>query len=444
MNLMTSSVNLDLREYGLEFINDLAKDRNLAVQALGVSFSGFRSGILRDSSLLSRVQDRKYVEDLLKELQQEVNRTIESQLTRITIKSLGWIKRVLIQDERIIIEEKDQKQLEKQQLTIDQQSREISDLNQSINSFKEQLSNKERLIKDQESNHRIKLANIEKELIAERAKADNLESQREYVEEQLIELETQLKEKINRIFTLEEQNNKLGMELVDKRAEISRLSNAMDAAAAEAMETWAASYQDQESHFQKTIAQVKEQYENSIQIRIKENSEKYQKDVKILAEKLAGEVKKLEVVNTKFSEQRTTNEILLGKNDELEEQLADIIEKNDNLQKEIAIFRSENEQLKVDLEKEKKHVEEISLAKKMTQIENMNEYIDQVLSLSNFAPITILLRMNGRMSLEALAKSVGMDPIVLKQQLNPLHQRDLIDIGRDGEIVANIPQKVEE
>ncbi|NHJ02475.1 MAG: hypothetical protein EAX86_10095 [Candidatus Heimdallarchaeota archaeon] len=441
---MTSSVNLDLREYGLEFINDLAKDRNLAVQALGVSFSGFRSGILRDSSLLSRVQDRKYVEDLLKELQQEVNRTIESQLTRITIKSLGWIKRVLIQDERIIIEEKDQKQLEKQQLTIDQQSREISDLNQSINSFKEQLSNKERLIKDQESNHRIKLANIEKELIAERAKADNLESQREYVEEQLIELETQLKEKINRIFTLEEQNNKLGMELVDKRAEISRLSNAMDAAAAEAMETWAASYQDQESHFQKTIAQVKEQYENSIQIRIKENSEKYQKDVKILAEKLAGEVKKLEVVNTKFSEQRTTNEILLGKNDELEEQLADIIEKNDNLQKEIAIFRSENEQLKVDLEKEKKHVEEISLAKKMTQIENMNEYIDQVLSLSNFAPITILLRMNGRMSLEALAKSVGMDPIVLKQQLNPLHQRDLIDIGRDGEIVANIPQKVEE
>ena len=72
-------------------------------------------------------------------------------------------------------------------------------------------------------------------------------------------------------------------------------------------------------------------------------------------------------------------------------------------------------------------------------IRNINDYIEQVLSLSNYAPITILIRMNGEMSLEALAKSVGMDPIVLENQLKPLHQRDLIDLRHDGRVVANIP-----
>ncbi|MHA1330361.1 MAG: hypothetical protein ACTSR2_04705, partial [Candidatus Hodarchaeales archaeon] len=77
--------------------------------------------------------------------------------------------------------------------------------------------------------------------------------------------------------------------------------------------------------------------------------------------------------------------------------------------------------------------------KSFTRIKNVNEYIESVLSLSNFAPITILVRMNGKMTLDALAKSVGMDPLVLENQLQPLHQRDLIDIRNDGLIVANIP-----
>ncbi|MHA2389417.1 MAG: hypothetical protein ACXACW_11925, partial [Candidatus Hodarchaeales archaeon] len=75
----------------------------------------------------------------------------------------------------------------------------------------------------------------------------------------------------------------------------------------------------------------------------------------------------------------------------------------------------------------------------LTKVRNINDYIEQVLSLSNYAPITILIRMNGEMSLEALAKSVGMDPIVLENQLQPLHQRDLIDLKHDGRVVANIP-----
>ncbi|MFX0051798.1 MAG: hypothetical protein ACFE8U_10970 [Candidatus Hermodarchaeota archaeon] len=61
------------------------------------------------------------------------------------------------------------------------------------------------------------------------------------------------------------------------------------------------------------------------------------------------------------------------------------------------------------------------------------------MSFSNIAPLTILLRMGNEMNLDSLAKSVGMDPIVLDQQLQDLHRRDLIDIRHDGLIVANVP-----
>ena len=45
----------------------------------------------------------------------------------------------------------------------------------------------------------------------------------------------------------------------------------------------------------------------------------------------------------------------------------------------------------------------------------------------------------GEMSLKALAQSVGMDPIVLENQLQPLNQHDLIDIRTDGKVRAKLP-----
>jgi hypothetical protein len=46
----------------------------------------------------------------------------------------------------------------------------------------------------------------------------------------------------------------------------------------------------------------------------------------------------------------------------------------------------------------------------------------------------------GEMTMDALAQSVGMDPIVLENQLQPLNNRDLIDIKSDGRIIAKIPK----
>jgi len=104
------------------------------------------------------------------------------------------------------------------------------------------------------------------------------------------------------------------------------------------------------------------------------------------------------------------------------------------------IEKLESELKEIDFQKEESY--KISIAdikKSVTDLKNVNDYIDQILALSNYAPIAILLRMNGQMKLEHLAKSVGMDPIVLDNQLQTLNQRDLIDIRSDGLVVANIP-----
>ncbi|MHA2238303.1 MAG: hypothetical protein ACXAB2_08030, partial [Candidatus Hodarchaeales archaeon] len=97
-----------LRKYGLEFIKDMAKDRKIAIQTLGVSISGFKNDLLNRSNIITRHEDRLQVETYLKSLDEDVNRTIESQLTRITIKSFNWIKNVMFQDEQIILDNRDE------------------------------------------------------------------------------------------------------------------------------------------------------------------------------------------------------------------------------------------------------------------------------------------------------------------------------------------------
>ena len=146
VTLTTSSNSSDskLREYGLEFIKDLAKDRKLAIQALGVSFSGFKTDLLNRSNIITRHEDRLQVESYLKSLDEDVNRTIESQLTRITIKSFNWIKNVMIQDERIVIENKDELLYEELQERLKRQEIDLSRLKHTNQSLTEQLEKKKK------------------------------------------------------------------------------------------------------------------------------------------------------------------------------------------------------------------------------------------------------------------------------------------------------------
>ena len=113
---MSTPSSQDIRKYGLEFINDLAKDREVAVQSLGVAFSAMKTE-LRSSKILTRSNEFKYIDNLMKRFREEVNRNFESQLTRITIKSLGWLKRVM-KGEQILVSD-DSREEELQQIIND-------------------------------------------------------------------------------------------------------------------------------------------------------------------------------------------------------------------------------------------------------------------------------------------------------------------------------------
>ncbi len=431
---MSSSSSGELRKYGLEFINDLGKDREMAVQSLGVAFSAFRTG-MRESQIVTRPDDRKYVEDLLKRFKKEVDRTIESQLTRITIKSLGWIKRVLIQDQRIIIKEErsDEALIEKLQQKIDTLSTELStersEFQHKNQSLIEQLDEKEKAMQGQEVLHKEISENLRRQVITAKARVEPLEKKVEL----LTDLQHEIEEKYAEIIALGDKNATLSVELRDKTAEVDRLKESIDQDATDAMETWAKGFQEQEQHYQQSLAKVKQ-----------EITEQYENEVKELKHKIANEEKERETLEEQYQTQLTevsaSNEFLTDKNQQMDLQITELLNKSEETNKKMIELNVKCDKLEADLEKQAKQpqrplLEDIKYAK----IRGRAQWLEQCLSFSNFAPLTILLRMDREMPLDTLAKSVGMDPLVLNQQLQALHKRDLIDIRHDGKIVANVP-----
>ncbi|MHA2154876.1 MAG: hypothetical protein ACXABU_06025 [Candidatus Hodarchaeales archaeon] len=454
-----------LRKYGLEFIKDMAKDRKIAIQTLGVSISGFKNDLMNRSNIITRHEDRLHVDTLLKSFDEDVNRTIESQLTRITMSSFNWIKNMLIDDESFDTMEEGEKFTQEDQEKLKNQAGELSRLNHLKESLEEQLTVKEKEYLDIEakfSNYRKEMQNL---LIEEKTANENLSFQLEETLSDLNDKSTKVTDKNELFKTLEEKNASLQMELIEKSAEVTRLNSLMESQASEAMATWASAYSEQQEEYQKLIqeqqekykfndeqyqislAKVKEEYEESAKTRLREKTKQFQLEIQELESKLLeaqekrGEISK--DLQTQITELTSSNALLEEKTKEMDTQITELMEANDGLSKSITEYKIEIDGIKAELKETKDQESDIKLTKVTTQaltkVRNINDYIEQVLSLSNYAPITILIRMNGEMSLEALAKSVGMDPIVLENQLQPLHQRDLIDLKHDGRVVANIP-----
>ncbi|MHA1541769.1 MAG: hypothetical protein ACTSQH_02195 [Candidatus Hodarchaeales archaeon] len=465
MTTSDNSSDSKLRKYGLEFIKDLAKDRKLAIQALGVSFSGFKTDLLNRSNIITRHEDRLQVESYLKSLDEDVNRTIESQLTRITIKSFNWIKNVMIQDERIVIENKDELMVEELQNRLKKQEIQLSRLKHTSQSLNEQLENKKKELLDNQQKYTEYQNEVQEQIVIEKSSSQNLLIQLDEINKKITDKEDQLKAEIAQNKELEEKNASLNMKLIEKSAEVTRLNNSLDNQASEAMETWASAYSEQqqeyqqelkerqeilakqEEQFQITLKSVKQEYEESSQNRLIENTQKYQKELHLLEEKLSEEELKREgeskEYQTRIAELSSQKELIENRTTVMDTQLSEFLKNNDLLTKEVTSKKIQLDEISMELEEVKKREVENQAVKEttrtLTKVRNINEYVEQVLSLSNYSPITILVRM-GEMSLAALAQSVGMDPIVLENQLQPLNNRDLIDIKSDGRIIANIPK----
>jgi uncharacterized membrane protein YheB (UPF0754 family) len=192
---------------------------------------------------------------------------------------------------------------------------------------------------------------------------------------------------------------------------------------------------------------VKQEYEESIQKRLRENTLQFQKEIQSFEEKLSEEALKREDESKEYQKQiaelSSEKELIGSRATVMDTQITELVEKNEELTKEVISNKIQLDKIGMELEEAKKREVENEAAQEtartLTKVRNINEYVEQVLSLSNYSPITILVRM-GEMTMDALAQSVGMDPIVLENQLQPLNNRDLIDIKSDGRIIAKIPK----
>jgi len=256
--------------------------------------------------------------------------------------------------------------------------------------------------------------------------------------------------------SLKEINTKMNLDLVSKNSEIERLTQALGQARSSAvatdedvtaaMEQFAVTYQQQEEHFQKTLDETKTQYDQMIKTRLEDKTEQHEKEIETLNEKLNKQESREKELQEQVSELTMSEQNLSHRKDQLEAVIDELTQKNDKITKELTEQKEHYEQLQQELEEEKAkedekllHIRDIQLAKSQSKA----EWLEQCLSYSNFAPLTILLRMGKEMDLEALAKSVGMDPLVLENQLQALHKRDLIDISNKGVVTANIPSPEE-
>ncbi|MFX1538835.1 MAG: hypothetical protein ACFFDI_31995, partial [Promethearchaeota archaeon] len=207
---MSSPASQDIKKYGLEFINDLAKDREVAVQSIGVAFSAMKTE-LKQSKIITRSTEFKYIDDLMKHFREEVNRNFESQLTRITIKSFGWIKRVLMQGEKIIVtDESREEELRKiiNDLTrqLKSKSEELSRVQPKIQTLEEQLENKQQELQEAKTTQLKQIHELQQEVLSEKNRVDTASMQIKTIQEELFDYQLELEERLKQTSSLEAQN----------------------------------------------------------------------------------------------------------------------------------------------------------------------------------------------------------------------------------------------
>ena len=457
VRIMSAPSSQDIRKYGLEFINDLAKDREVAVQSLGVAFSAMKTE-LRSSKILTRSNEFKYIDDLMKRFREEVNRNFESQLTRITIKSLGWLKRVMRGEQLLVSDESREEELQQIIDDLSQQLKsksielsKLSEITPKVTALEKQVEMKDRELQELKTTKLKEIHELQQQVLQEKNRADTASSENKGLQEELFDFQLELEERIKQTSILEEQNTQLNSDLIAAKGEVTRLTSSLEQARSAvdqtdedvtaAMQQWAISYQQQEEYFQQTLVDTKGQYEEMIKTKLQESTEQHQKELANLNEKLSERDSREKEFQARISELEMEKQTVSERKEQLELAIEELSQKYEDQQQKVTDLTKETEDLEKELEEEKAketpglHLRDIQLARAQSKA----DWLEQCLSYSNFGPLTILIRMGNEMTLDALAKSVGMDPIVLDNQLQVLHNRDLIDIRNDGMIVANIP-----
>ncbi|MHA2111956.1 MAG: hypothetical protein ACW98W_10785, partial [Candidatus Hodarchaeales archaeon] len=133
-----------LKEFGLEFITEMANDRKVAQQEIGVVVSSAKSYLISKGLQHYSYND---IDDLIKQIRKETANVVDGELTRITIKSLGRVKEALASSDFILKDESSPEQEET-----------LNTLKENISELKNQIKEKNLELKQHEEEKTLALA----------------------------------------------------------------------------------------------------------------------------------------------------------------------------------------------------------------------------------------------------------------------------------------------
>jgi chromosome segregation ATPase len=359
-----------LKEYGLEFINEMAKNREVAQQEIGVAVSGTKSSLVAQGAQHFTYQD---IDEFVKNIRKETARIVDSELTRITIKSLGRLKEAIVSSGFILKEEVSQDR----EAEFTQMQESLLDLRNQIKEKNKELqeleTDKAKVLSQLDTNN-DKIAVLEADTKRLRTQQESQSQELEQQQKRVEELAQELQMKQNLIEKLKER------ELIHEK-DIE-----------EALASVAETYQIQENYYQRMV-------EEGIQRGVKDIRKELELD--------------LEEVNRKFN-------TLTQRSEEAKKQ------------HEVAIERMK-EALQIAETQLKETQDELSKAHS-DRLERsvLLEYTQKLLSTHPlYASILILLNLGGVLDLPTLAMSVGAHPLKLMQMLEELVHKGLITISSD-------------
>jgi len=360
-----------LKEYGLEFINEMAKDREVAQQEIGVIISGAKSSLVSQGLQHFTYKD---MEEFVKIIRKETARIVDGELTRITLKSLGRIRQVIQSDATFL-----------QEVTSSVSEEQIQEFETEIKNLKDQIKDKNtqlsQLEHEREESRRIFEENKDKvdkqeiEIKRLQNQIQNLQEQDELSQKRFIEIQSELAAKEALIEKLKE-NEKIHEKDIE-----------------EALASIAETYQIQEDYYARML-------EEAVQQRLKQVRQDYDLEIEEMQTRLKNEIERHE-------EDSKQHKITVTR---LEEALTMAEQEQQNLQEKLAKVYDERTQRNLIL-----------------------EYTQRLLSTHPlYASILILLNLGGSLDLPTLAMSVGAHPTRLKQMLQEeLVSRNLITISHD-------------
>ncbi len=365
-----------LKEYGLEFINEMAKDREVAQQEIGVGISAARSSIMTRG-----VQHFSYkeMEEFIKSMRKSTARIVDGELTRITLKSLGRIRQIIQSDAKFL-----------EEVTHPETEDQIQGLETEVQKLKDQIKEKN-----------IQLSQLEREREENRL---IFEKNKDKVSEQEIEIK-RLALQVQNLQEQEELNNKqigeIRSELATKAALIEKLKEnekIHEKDIEEALASIAETYQIQEDYYARML-------EEGIQQRLKQVRQDYDLELEEMQTRLKNEIQRHE---------------------------------EDTKQHKITITRLEEALIMLEEEQQVLQDKYTQVYDERTQRNLILEYTQRLLSTHPlYASILILLNLGGTLDLPTLAMSVGAHPIKLKQMLEELVSRNLISISSDDPPIVN-------